>query len=37
MKEVALPPERVEGATQHQANMAAAGESLPQIMAANGF
>lgn len=37
MAEVAMPPERVEGASQHQANMAAAGESLPQIMAANGY
>ena len=37
MKEVAMPPERAEGASKHQANMAAAGESLPQIMAAHGF
>ncbi len=37
MKEVAMPPERVEGAKQHQAQMASAGESLPQIMAAHGY
>jgi hypothetical protein len=32
-----MPPERAEGAKQHQAAMASAGESLPQIMAAHGF
>lgn len=37
MKEVAMPPERVKGAKQHQDDMANAGESLPQIMAAHGF
>lgn len=37
MREVAMPPERVAGAGQHQAHMAEAGESIPQLMAAHGL
>jgi glutathione S-transferase len=37
LAEVAMPPERVTGAKQYQDDMANAGESLPQIMAAHGF
>ncbi len=37
LKEVAVPPERAETVKRHQAEMARAGESLSQIMAAHGF
>jgi len=37
MKEVAMPPERAETVKRHQDEMARAGESLPEFMAAHGF